>query len=750
MVRKGFWCVSAGFCAMSLALCYGAKPSALLLAVCLVFGLGGFIFVRKKGILFSALVFLGGALSVFCFLVAGRPEQAILQTAQSPGRYGAQALDYSREGKYGQVAKVRLLTPEAPMVMVYLPHGAELAPGDLIFGSFTFTVPENTGSFPAQRYYRSKGIWLTAKVRQAAISKADGIAFSFWPAYVRRQAEQQTDRLFGKEAVILKALLFGDRREFEPSFQSDVSVTGMAHIFAVSGMHLSFLVSAVMLLGRRRKWVCIPAVFLMVAMMAVTGFPPSIVRAGIMQGIALLAFVLGREEDSFTALLFALCLLILMNPWSIGDAGLQFSFLSVLGLLTVGKKLSEWLNQKVRPKGKAPTWAWRTFSSAFSSTVSAQAATVPLVVLYFGQISLVAVLANLLILWCVSAVFLGAILALLLSAVWLPAGALLAVFVSWGGAYIRFVISLMAKLPLAVFGAGGKLFSVWVFLAYGLGAVAYSISLKKAWRLVLLLFVLLLPALIGDAWVMRESVSVWALDMGSGQSIIFSSGGKTVVVDCGSQNLSASDEVLAHFRRYNLRAIDALVLTHLDLDHASGAEELLQKGLVKTLYMPRFQKNKELAQRLHITAQQAGTSVFRLSADERASVGNIRIHLFLPPGGSGGNASSLAVMAESRGASVLILGDINDKSDEYMAKTRDLPTVSVLVAGHHGAKTATSQTILEKTSPKYVIISVGRNSFGHPAPETLDRIEAVGAEVRRTDINGTIFYRFYKGRVYER
>jgi competence protein ComEC len=131
-------------------------------------------------------------------------------------------------------------------------------------------------------------------------------------------------------------------------------------------------------------------------------------------------------------------------------------------------------------------------------------------------------------------------------------------------------------------------------------------------------------------------------------------------------------------------------------------------------------------------------------------VGNIRIHLFLPPGGSGGNASSLAVMAESRGASVLILGDINDKSDEYMAKTRDLPTVSVLVAGHHGAKTATSQTILEKTSPKYVIISVGRNSFGHPAPETLDRIEAVGAEVRRTDINGTIFYRFYKGRVYER
>ncbi|HHX73131.1 MAG TPA: MBL fold metallo-hydrolase, partial [Clostridiales bacterium] len=316
--------------------------------------------------------------------------------------------------------------------------------------------------------------------------------------------------------------------------------------------------------------------------------------------------------------------------------------------------------------------------------------------------------------------------------------------------YIRFVISLMAKLPLAVFGAGGKLFSVWVFLAYGLGAVAYSISLKKAWRLVLLLFVLLLPALIGDAWVMRESVSVWALDMGSGQSIIFSSGGKTVVVDCGSQNLSASDEVLAHFRRYNLRAIDALVLTHLDLDHASGAEELLQKGLVKTLYMPRFQKNKELAQRLHITAQQAGTSVFRLSADERASVGNIRIHLFLPPGGSGGNASSLAVMAESRGASVLILGDINDKSDEYMAKTRDLPTVSVLVAGHHGAKTATSQTILEKTSPKYVIISVGRNSFGHPAPETLDRIEAVGAEVRRTDINGTIFYRFYKGRVYER
>ncbi len=751
-MRKGFWCLGAGFCAVSAALCYVWRPSWPLFAALAAVSIAGLAAWKKsETVFFGALALLGGALSVFCFLWAARPEKKILQTAQTPGRYTALALDYSEAGRYGEVAKVRLLTEEKPVVMAYLPKGAQLAPGDLVSGEFAFSVPENTGSFPAQRYYRAKGILLTAKVREAVVSKAGQTPPSFWPAYVRKQAVLQTERLFGNEAAVMKALLFGDRREFDPSFQADVSVTGMAHIFAVSGMHLSFLVSAVMLLGRRRKWVASPAAALMLAMMAVTGFPPSVVRAGIMQGLALLAYVLGREEDGFSALLLALCVLILLNPWSIADAGLQFSFLSVLGLMTVGKRISDGLASRIKPRGRFARRAWYAFASAAAATVSAQAATLPLSVLYFGQVSLVAVLANLLLLWCVSAVFLGAILALVLSAAWFPAGQLAAQVVSFGGAYIRLVIILLARLPMAVFGAGGRLFAAWVFLAYGLCTAALAVKLKNAWRLGLLLLVLCALAVGLDAYIQRESFSVWALDVGSGQCIVLSAGGKTAVIDCGSQSADAAEELLAHFRRHNLTTIDALVLTHFDLDHVSGAEALLQRGMVKCLYVPRFTKNTDIAERLLGEAYANGVPVLRISADERAAVGKIFLHFFAVPGGSGGNASGLAVLAQTREANVLVLGDIDDERDEYLAQTRALPgKISVLVAGHHGAKAATSQTLLEKTLPEYVIISVGRNSYGHPAPETLARIASIGANIRRTDQNGTVFFRFYKGKVYER
>ena len=130
----------------------------------------------------------------------------------------------------------------------------------------------------------------------------------------------------------MRALLIGDKSNFSDSFSEQVADTGVSHIFAVSGMHLSFFVSAILVFGRNRRWVCALAIAAAFLFAAVTGFSASVVRAAVMQTSVLTAPLFRRENDSLTSLSASLLLLLCGNPYAVADVGLQLSFLSVLGL----------------------------------------------------------------------------------------------------------------------------------------------------------------------------------------------------------------------------------------------------------------------------------------------------------------------------------------------------------------------------------------------------------------------------------
>jgi competence protein ComEC len=224
------------------------------------------------------------------------------------------------------------------------------------------------------------------------------------------------------------------------------------------------------------------------------------------------------------------------------------------------------------------------------------------------------------------------------------------------------------------------------------------------------------------------------LDVGQGQCILLRSDGETAVIDCGSAQNRAGYLLCRKLTAQRIDCVDHLILTHYDSDHINGLESLLSACPVSHLHLPRpVDEVQETAQRL--TRLAGGNAVFVPDTGEVLQVGRLRLRLL--QAGSGRNGG-IVILVTAGAFDLLVTGDADFSGEGELMERMALPDIEVLVAGHHGSATSTGWELLQKTKPESVVISVGENSYGHPAAETLVRCERAGAEVWRTDESGGI------------
>lgn len=211
------------------------------------------------------------------------------------------------------------------------------------------------------------------------------------------------------------------------------------------------------------------------------------------------------------------------------------------------------------------------------------------------------------------------------------------------------------------------------------------------------------------------------------------------MIDCGGQE-DASGETAARFLlARGVTQVDRLILTHFDADHCNGVRQLLRRVRVKTLYVPDVSPESNLRTKILFAAAQAGAEIRFVTNDLTLPDG---MRIFAPTGSAEESNTGLCVLAAGEKYDILVTGDLSEQAEYRLLSTHDLPHAAVLVAGHHGAATSTSEALLRAIRPEAVLISVGAdNRFGHPADETLRRIEKAGAAVFRTDLSGTITIR---------
>ncbi len=690
-------------------------------------------------------ILLGIGLLAGC-LCFGLWERLVLERAArltgDTRRVEAVVLEYPKAASYGESVK---LEAEGVRCQMYLDEESGLEPGMRIALDAHFSLTqEKTG----EDYYLSLGLPLFgyADSPPTLLGQADP-AVRFFPAKLgerlRRNVRAAVD---GDTAAFLTAILTGDRSELKKDtfFYAMMREAGVLHCIAVSGMHLSFLVSFLAFAlgrGKRSSFVCIPVILLF---MAVTGFTASVVRAGIMMLLVCFSVLLNREYDSPTALALALALMSAGNPYSLRNVGLILSFAATLGILLFSRDLDRSLPRL--PAGRErrfPGVILRYARGSLAVSLGAQILTLPVSAVVFGQIPLLAPLTNLLILWAVMISFGLGLLISILGFFW-PFGAAAA---GWPARllvrYISTIVKAVGRLPFASLYPDNRMLALWLILLYGLLLFfRFWPGLRRRMRPFLLAASssLLVCLCLGTLLYRQDTLLTGVLDVGQGQCVVLSGKGFAVAADCGSLNSAenAGDIAARYLLSRGRTRLDALILSHYDADHRNGALELLRRMKTGCLIVPPPGEDP-FALELIQTAEELGVPVEIVSGEvEEFSFGVLRAMIIPPLGRGGNNEKGLCALLSVGEYDVLLTGDASAETELRMLERLELPDVELQVVGHHGSRRSSSRLFLAATAPDVSVISVGRNSYGLPSEDTLRRLMDAGAQVYRTDRGGTV------------
>lgn len=589
--------------------------------------------------------------------------------------------------------------------------------------------------------FTSKGVFLLA-YRRGEASYGEGTSASprWWPVRMGRAMQSRIAELFmGDEAGFLTAILTGDKSRLSDEGAAALSEAGLYHILAVSGMHCGFLLALVTYLTgkHRRRLTALCALPLLAFYAALTGGSPSVLRSCVMLAFLLAAPVCRRDSDGPTALLAALFLILLANPFAAASISLQLSFTAMAGILFLTPRLYRLLMH-----GRKGNRVTRFLAAGFSATMGALVFTVPLSGWYFGTLTLISPLSNLLCLWAASGVFVLGLVTVLLGFFCLPPAKLLAVVPALLTRYILLMAGLLAKIPYHAAYFANPYLKYWLAYAYILFLTAWlrrkAPRRKYALAAILTCLTLALTVKLGE-WRYHAGLDVKVLDVGQGQCVLLASGGDFTLVDCGSGNSWYGPGEIAsqHLRAMGCRKLDRLVLTHYDSDHISGVRSLLARMDVDTLLVPELADDGLGGEILEL-AREHGVTVETVESRTELPMGKAVLTVLPPVGEGEDNERGLSVLASAEDADILITGDMDAATERKFLEAYDLPDIEVLVAGHHGSKYSTSNDLLDALTPETACISVGSNSYGHPADETMRRLAEHGCAIYRTDMQGTI------------
>ena len=599
----------------------------------------------------------------------------------------------------------------------------------------------------------SQGIFLRATCTSGPVrtGRWDWSAL-YAPAAVCRRIIGLCRECFPEDAVpFMTALLTGDKTGLYASGDDyyDLAEAGLAHVVAVSGMHISFLAGFVFLLLGRRRWAVIASFPVLLFFAAMTGFTPSVTRAVFMQMCLLSAPLFRREEDALTSLSVILAVMLLKNPCAVAGTSLQLSFASMAGIWLVSGRLYQALKERMEASRLGQNGLIRpllTFAAAtFSSGAGAQIFTLPLSAAHFGYVSTVSPVSNFLCLWLISLLYLGGYVSVILTAFLPAAGAAAGGLLAWGVRYIHVVTHLLRALPCACVYMREPMNAVWLAFTYVVFFAAWLMGRKgRGVRLIVpacLSLIFLYSAALTVRLTWDDDLRVTVLDVGQGESVVLTCGARSVVVDCGGSFVThdAARSAVSFLRAGQRQHIDALILTHLHSDHVNGAAQLLTQLDVDALYLPLQPDEDGYLPSILSAARRNGTRVCRVTEDTELTVGDMVLTLWAPLLDGQENENCLIVMARQDDFEALITGDSLAAAEWLLCARYELPDTEVLVAGHHGSRTSTIPLFLEETRPDVVLISVGAaNSYGHPHAEVLRRLREYHIEVHRTDEEGTV------------
>lgn len=745
-MRRLFW-FAVGFaigCGLCVTVLWQKDLLPMLLYAVVCCALCVFFRLRNDLFRYPMVVFLGLSLSLGWFFLFQKHYLTPIRDLDGKTLHlNITATDYSEKTDYGCRVQGFLRWEGKPYrVMVYHDEKEAVTPGDVMSGEFLLRLT-TPGGRKDSSYHQGNGVFLLATAKETMEhSPSERLDLFFYPSRVARTARERITAFFLEDtAAFAKALFLGDTSELSYQQDTALKISGIRHVAAVSGLHVSILFGLVYLLFRSRRWlVFLVSVPVLLFFAGVTGFSPSVRRACLMCLIMAFGAAVREEYDSLTSLSFAVLCMLFWNPFVLLSVSFQLSVASVSGILLFSVPIAQWLKERCREdqrKGlgkKVSFW----FTGSVSVSVGAMIFSTPLSAFYFGTVSLIGVLTNLLTIWLVAFIFYGIALVCTLGGVVPAVCHGIGWLIAWPIRFVLFTAELLSKIPFSAVYTESVFIILWLLLCYVLLAFFLIFRRRGKGCFVIGLTALVFAVTASVVIPKRDAMRLYVLDVGEGQSILLQTGGENLLIDCGGSDAAkAADKIAQTLLSQGIFELDGLVLTHYDRDHLNALWNLRTRIPIDRFYLPQMPGSDLWLSVLNLPEN----GVTMIATDFELPLGIGRLTLFEPGNGKNDNENSMCVLFESEECVILITGDRSRTGELELLERYSLPKADILIAGHHGSKYAASCELLEAVKPQIVVISVGQNSYGHPAKETLERLEQYNCTVYRTDLQGSVLLR---------
>lgn len=629
-------------------------------------------------------------------------------------------------------------------IKIYLESKENIKIGTILRVSGKLTeipAPTNPGEFDSKQYYACQKIYYQMK-NAKVLAKSE--TYSHYGELIQKLKNKIMNILSkasGDDEGVFEAMLLGEKENLDQELKIRYQMAGMIHILAISGLHISaFGMGVFKLLKKMRFHNSIAGLIALVILLQygmLTGGSVSAMRAICMFVLAVGAKIIGRTYDMMTAMSLSAIILLLDSPAYLYSAGFLLSFGAVVGLGTVA------------PVFYKATGAKNTIVKSLLSSMAVSLITLPMMLKIYGEVSVVGVLLNLIVLptaggvlvsgfACVGVGFVSIKLACMAA---LPGRCLLFLYDHIG--------KMVCRLPYCTWTAGSptqiQCMIYYVALVLGLLVLYYRTKSSRYLGIIGIIF-----AVIIIGYHSRNKLEIICMDIGQGDCTLLKlPTGENILVDGGSSNKKniAMYQIQPCLKNQGISYIDAIMISHTDEDHISGIVEmveLINENLssirIGMIILPQWSNKGEEYEEIEDLALKLGIKVAYGMQKTQIELSNVRLDFISPLIGATGedaNEDAMVVKLSYGNFGALFTGDIGADTEKKLLPYLD--DIDYLKVAHHGSRYSTCDEFLDVVKPEIASISCSlTNTYGHPSPETVERLKVHKAEIFYTMKNGAI------------